>query len=362
MNRGRREQRKSKTSSVMGTEPPRDLLPAKHDFPKLLLVLAISSLIAFSCNLFFTSFVNPPTQPFCDSNLIDSLPSFSVILSLSLYNCIGFTVNIVPFSLRCVLISFSWQSLLTDDCEPCPPHGECYAGVLECFKGYRRHRNLCVEESEISESARKIVERVEFHVCEEYVQFMCYETGSIWLNLCWFQIPFYIPVQVSTPDSLCGSTAIRSWFYSCCRLLGHVKLVLDFLNILYCRSMRDLGFGFDWLLFVMEILEPLESDRLNESPKSRCNMKRRTKFNLSFWSTTSQSNNQSCVIIDEGSLDVAMDEGDQGEVVDGQGLSPNAKLAQEPLMYTFHEVIDIEFDNPEVAIQVAHEVLWQESM
>ncbi|MED6167720.1 hypothetical protein PIB30_005342 [Stylosanthes scabra] len=148
MNRGR--ERKSKTSSPslipMGIEPPRDLLPSKHDFPKLLLVLAISCLVAFSCNLFFTSFVNPPTKPFCDSILIDSLPSFS------------------------------------DDCEPCPAHGECYAGILECFKGYRRHRNFCVEDSEISESARKIAERVEFHLCEEYAQFMCYETGSIWVR------------------------------------------------------------------------------------------------------------------------------------------------------------------------------------
>ena len=54
--------------------------------------------------------------------------------------------------------------------------------MLECFKGYRKHRNLCVEDSEISESARKIVERVEFHLCEEYAQFMCYETGSIWVS------------------------------------------------------------------------------------------------------------------------------------------------------------------------------------
>ncbi|XLR53905.1 hypothetical protein S83_004577 [Arachis hypogaea] len=54
--------------------------------------------------------------------------------------------------------------------------------MLECFKGYRKHPNLCVEDSEISESARKIVERVEFYLCEEYAQFMCYETGSIWVS------------------------------------------------------------------------------------------------------------------------------------------------------------------------------------
>ncbi|XP_072073947.1 uncharacterized protein [Arachis hypogaea] len=66
--------------------------------------------------------------------------------------------------------------------EVCPTHGECYAGMLECFKGYRKHPNLCVEDSEISESARKIVERVEFYLCEEYAQFMCYETGSIWVS------------------------------------------------------------------------------------------------------------------------------------------------------------------------------------
>ncbi|RYR49427.1 hypothetical protein Ahy_A02g008639 isoform B [Arachis hypogaea] len=127
MNRGR--ERKLKTSSPslipMGIEPPRDLLPFKHDFPKLLLVLAISTLVACFYNLFFTSF------------MIE---------------------------------------------EVCPTHGECYAGMLECFKGYRKHPNLCVEDSEISESARKIVERVEFYLCEEYAQFMCYETGSIWVS------------------------------------------------------------------------------------------------------------------------------------------------------------------------------------
>ncbi|XLS47831.1 hypothetical protein HN51_022189 [Arachis hypogaea] len=157
MNRGR--ERKLKTSSPslipMGIEPPRDLLPFKHDFPKLLLVLAISTLVACFYNLFFTSFVNPPTKPFYDSNFIDSSHSFS-----------GLSLQLHRFMIE----------------EVCPTHGECYAGMLECFKGYRKHPNLCVEDSEISESARKIVERVEFYLCEEYAQFMCYETGSIWVS------------------------------------------------------------------------------------------------------------------------------------------------------------------------------------
>ena len=47
--------------------------------------------------------------------------------------------------------------MVTDTCEPCPSNGECYGGNLECLKGYRKHGNLCVEDGEINESARKIV-------------------------------------------------------------------------------------------------------------------------------------------------------------------------------------------------------------
>ncbi|MED6168196.1 hypothetical protein PIB30_009698 [Stylosanthes scabra] len=53
----------------------------------------------------------------------------------------------------------------------------------------------------------------------------------------------------------------------------------------------------------------------------------------------------------ESSLDIAMDEVDQGEVDDGHGVIPDEKDAQEPMTYTLEDVMDVKFDNPEVAIR-----------
>lgn len=52
--------------SLMGREPPQNLLPSKHDLPRLVLVLALASLVAWTCNFLFTSHV--PSKPFCDTN------------------------------------------------------------------------------------------------------------------------------------------------------------------------------------------------------------------------------------------------------------------------------------------------------
>lgn len=132
----------SLAKSLMGREPPQNLLPSKHDFPRLVAVLTLASLVAWSCNFFFTSLLHPSSRPFCDTNL-DYFP---------------------------------------DSCEPCPSNGECSDGNLECLKGYQRHGNLCVEDGDINESARKIVERVEHYLCQEYAQFLCTGTGTIWVG------------------------------------------------------------------------------------------------------------------------------------------------------------------------------------
>ncbi|KAK7406360.1 hypothetical protein VNO78_07984 [Psophocarpus tetragonolobus] len=128
--------------SLMGSEPPQNLLPSKHDFPRLVLVLALASLVACTCNFLFTSLLHPPSKPFCDTNL----------------------------------------DYFLDLCEPCPSNGECSDGNLECLRGYQRHGNLCVEDGDINESARKIVERVEHHLCEECAQFLCTGTGTVWVR------------------------------------------------------------------------------------------------------------------------------------------------------------------------------------
>ncbi|KAF7810020.1 Inner nuclear membrane protein MAN1 [Senna tora] len=124
-------------------EPPSSFFPSKHEIPRLIVVLAIASAVAWTCNFFFTSVVNPLAKPFCDSNL--ESPEF-----------------------------------FSDDCEPCPSNGACNSGQLECLQGYQRRGKLCIEDGDINESAKKISERVEDNLCEDYAQYLCYGTGSVW--------------------------------------------------------------------------------------------------------------------------------------------------------------------------------------
>ncbi|XP_057449712.1 uncharacterized protein LOC130740985 [Lotus japonicus] len=143
MMNGRSESRRRSIakSSLIEIEPPQKLFPSKHEFPKLLAVIAVASAVAWTCNLLFT---NPPAKPFCDTNLHSS-------------------------------------DYFPDTCEPCPSNGECNYGKLQCLQGYQRNGDLCVEDGDINESARKIVERVENHLCAEHAQYLCYGTGSIWV-------------------------------------------------------------------------------------------------------------------------------------------------------------------------------------
>lgn len=69
--------------SLMGREPPQNLLPSKHDLPRLVLVLALASLVAWTCNFLFTSLLHPPSKPFCDTSFHSS--DYSPGLSLSFY-------------------------------------------------------------------------------------------------------------------------------------------------------------------------------------------------------------------------------------------------------------------------------------
>ncbi|OIV92811.1 hypothetical protein TanjilG_00945 [Lupinus angustifolius] len=121
-------------------DPRQNLLPSKHDLPRLVAVITVASVVAWTCNLFF---VHPPTIPFCHS---------------------------------------SHDLFASDSCLPCPSNGECVDGNLQCLQGYRKNGNLCVEDGEISQLAQNIVERAESHICSEYAQFSCYGTGSIWVS------------------------------------------------------------------------------------------------------------------------------------------------------------------------------------
>ena len=83
--------------SLMGREPPQNLLPSKHDLPRLVLVLALASLVAWTCNFLFTSLLRSPSKPFCDTNFHspDYFPGISLSLSISfasvlLFSCLSY--------------------------------------------------------------------------------------------------------------------------------------------------------------------------------------------------------------------------------------------------------------------------------
>lgn len=107
--------------------------------------------------------------------------------------------------------------VVTDFCEPCPSHGVCYEGKLECASGYRKQGRSCIEDGDINETAMKLVcnntylfwyscytsssfislnyflicnycmmllqlKLVETRVCEAYSKYLCEGTGTIWVR------------------------------------------------------------------------------------------------------------------------------------------------------------------------------------
>ncbi|KAG7536175.1 Man1/Src1 C-terminal [Arabidopsis suecica] len=136
---------KSSSSPIRSMlEPPQSFFPSKEEFFRLLKVLLVACAVAFTCNFLAKSLSSNPTKSFCDSNF-DSIDSD------------------------------------LDFCEPCPINGECYQGKLKCNLGYKKQRNLCVEDGEINESTKKLVGYFERKVCEAYAHNECYGTGAIWV-------------------------------------------------------------------------------------------------------------------------------------------------------------------------------------
>lgn len=126
-------------------EPPRDFFPSKDDLAALLTVLFIACLVFVSCNFFVSRLSSRHPRPFCDTDA-DSL------------------------------------DLLSDVCEPCPRHGECRDGKLECLHGYRKHGRLCIEDGVINEAVNKLVEWLESHLCEANAKFLCDGIGIVWVK------------------------------------------------------------------------------------------------------------------------------------------------------------------------------------
>ncbi|MED6167610.1 hypothetical protein PIB30_004421 [Stylosanthes scabra] len=86
----------------------------------------------------------------------------------------------------------------------------------------------------------------------------------------------------------------------------------------------------------MKILEQLDSDSLNKSPNSNVQHEGEDQVELELL---------------EGSLDVAMDGRDNEEVLDGHVVTLDANVAQEPRGHTLDEVMNMEFDGEDEAVQ-----------
>ncbi|KAI6707485.1 hypothetical protein NL676_010447 [Syzygium grande] len=134
----------SSRRSPIALEPPQFMFPSKQELLRLVAVLAISSSVAVACHLLAGFLLRPQARPFCGSGS-DPLDSFA------------------------------------DDCEPCPSHGECHQGELDCAHGYRKLGRSCVEDGDINETARKLSEWVENHLCAANAQLLCYGTGTAWV-------------------------------------------------------------------------------------------------------------------------------------------------------------------------------------
>ncbi|XP_008229543.1 PREDICTED: uncharacterized protein LOC103328907 [Prunus mume] len=136
----------SSLSSIASTlEPSQNFFPSKEEFSRLTVVLAIAASVALTLNFLSSTLINRHSKPFCDSSL-DSL------------------------------------DFLPDSCEPCPSNGRCYQGKMECLQGFKKRGKLCIEDGDINETAKKLAERVEIRLCEALAEFLCYGTGTIWVE------------------------------------------------------------------------------------------------------------------------------------------------------------------------------------
>ncbi|BFG31135.1 hypothetical protein CerSpe_174090 [Prunus speciosa] len=135
----------SLSSIASALEPSQNFFPSKKEFSRLTAVLAIAASVALTLNFLSSSLINRHSKPFCDSSLesLDFLP---------------------------------------DSCEPCPSNGRCYEGKMECLQGFKKRGKLCIEDGDINETAKKLAERVEIRLCEALAEFLCYGTGTIWVE------------------------------------------------------------------------------------------------------------------------------------------------------------------------------------
>ncbi|XP_024531141.1 uncharacterized protein LOC112346419 [Selaginella moellendorffii] len=69
-----------------------------------------------------------------------------------------------------------------ENCIPCPEHGICKYGQLECLTGFRRRGKHCVEDSLIEKSAEKLAGLMMDHICTINGQSVCDGGTTVWLS------------------------------------------------------------------------------------------------------------------------------------------------------------------------------------
>nr|XP_043639795.1 uncharacterized protein LOC122610906 [Erigeron canadensis] len=136
--------------TLSSIEPPPNLFPS--EFFKLIAVVSIAVSVAIGCNYAVNYFIRPP-NPFCDND-----------------------------------IEFDYHN--SDVCDPCPNHGICSEGKMECMSGYRRHGRLCLEDGYFNELVKNLAKRAEVRACESYSQYLCNGIGEVWIqgNALWDNI------------------------------------------------------------------------------------------------------------------------------------------------------------------------------
>ncbi|KAK1408073.1 hypothetical protein QVD17_39705 [Tagetes erecta] len=130
--------------TLSSIQPPPTLLPSKSEFFNLIIVVSIAVSVAIGCN-YVVTFFNRHPKPFCNSDT-DIDYHFS------------------------------------DICDPCPSHGICTDGKLECMSGYRRYGKSCLEDGDINELAKNLAKMVESRACESYSQYLCKGIGKVWVQ------------------------------------------------------------------------------------------------------------------------------------------------------------------------------------
>ncbi|KAI7751826.1 hypothetical protein M8C21_005847 [Ambrosia artemisiifolia] len=128
-------------------QPPLTLLPSKTDLFNLLAVISIALSVAISCHYAVTLFNRQP-KPFCNSDTESDY----------------------------------YYYYHSDNCDPCPSHGICSEGKLECMSGYRRYGRSCLEDGEINEMAKNLANMVESRACESYSEYLCKGVGRVWVQ------------------------------------------------------------------------------------------------------------------------------------------------------------------------------------